>query len=96
MAVRPIGDRVVVEVLEQEETRVGSIILTAASTDDLSKGRVVSVGNGGFSFQGERLPLDVAVDDVVLFPSFRGQVVRDTDATLLRILDEKDILAIIS
>lgn len=96
MAVRPLGDRVAVEVLENTETVVGGVILPGASTDDLSKATVVAVGTGGFSFQGERVPLDVGVGDTVLFPTYRGTLFRDSDGTSLKILEEKDILAIVS
>lgn len=96
MAVKLIGDKIAVEVLEQEEVKVGSIFLMPTSTDDLTKGKVVAVGTGGFSFNGDRLALDVQVGDVVLFATFRGTNVRDTDGTQVKVLEEKDVVAILA
>lgn len=94
MDVRPLADNVVVEVIAQETT-VAGIVLPDTAKDQLQKARVVAVGSGHLLDNGTRAPLEVAVDDVVLFETSTGTKVRvhEHDYLLLR---ESDILAVLS
>ncbi|MFV2067735.1 MAG: co-chaperone GroES [Pirellulales bacterium] len=91
---QPLGDRVVVEREESEETTAGGILLPDTAKDKPSRGTVKSVGNGRLLDDGTRSPLQVKVGDRVLFTSYAPETVTLGDEELL-LMREEDILAIV-
>lgn len=92
--VRPLGDRVVVEPVEQEQTTASGIILPETAKEKPQEGKVLAVGAGRRDDAGKRIAMDVAVDDSVLFAKYAGTEIKLGDDKLL-ILKESDILAIV-
>jgi chaperonin GroES len=90
--IRPLDDRVVVEVLEAEEKSAGGILLPDTAKQKPQRGKVVAVGPGKLSDKGERAPLGVAKGDEVIFGKYSGSDV-EVDGRELKILRESDILA---
>jgi chaperonin GroES len=92
---KPLGDRVIVEPLEKEDMTASGIILPETAKERPQEGLVLSVGPGRWDEEGEkRIPLEVKVDDKVIFARYAGTEVKIDDKKLL-ILSEKDILAIV-
>lgn len=91
---KPLGDRLIVKPLEQEEVTSGGIVLPETAKEKPQKGEVVAAGPGARDEDGERIPMDVSVGDKVLFAKYAGTEVKlDGDKHL--ILRESDILAIV-
>jgi len=91
---KPLGNRLVVEPLEQEDITPGGIILPETAKEKPQKGNVLSTGPGDRDEQGKRIPMDVKVGDVVLFAKYSGTEIKLDNKKLL-ILRESDILAIV-
>lgn len=94
MNLKPLGNRVVVEPIEQEEVTSGGIVLPETAKEKPQKGKVLSVGPGERDEDGKRIPLDVAPGDTVLFAKYAGTEIK-VDGKKLLILKESDILAIV-
>ena len=92
--IQPLGDRVVVEREESEETTTGGIVLPDSAQDKPSRGRVVSIGDGRLLDDGTRGELQVKEGDRVIFSSYAGDTVEIGDDEYL-LMREDDILAII-
>jgi chaperonin GroES len=93
MDLQPLGDRLIVEVLEGEETTVSGIVLPDTAQEKPQRGRVLAVGPGSRAEStGEIIPLDVAVGDEVIFSKYGGTEVK-VGADELLILRESDVLA---
>ncbi len=92
ISLKPLGNRVVVEPIEQEEVTAGGIVLPETAKEKPQKGNVLSVGPGERDDNGKYVPLDVAVGDVVLFAKYSGTEIKVEDKKLL-ILRDSDILA---
>jgi chaperonin GroES len=92
--VKPLGDHVLVEPMERETTTSLGIILPETAKEKPQKGTVLAVGPGRRDDQGKRVPMDVSVDDRVLFPKYSGTEIKLGDRDLL-ILRETDILAVL-
>jgi chaperonin GroES len=84
---KPLGDRVVIRVLEQEEKTASGIFLPDTAKEKPSQGEVVAVGPGKLQDDGKRVALDVKVGDKIIFSKYAG--------TEYLIVSERDILAII-
>jgi chaperonin GroES len=92
---RPLGDRVVIEPIEQEETFAGGqLVLPETAKEKPQQGEVLAVGAGRKDEEGKRIPMDVEVGQKVLFAKYAGTEVKIEDKKLL-ILKESDILAIV-
>ena len=91
---KPLGSRVVVEPLEQEEVTAGGIVLPDTAKEKPQKGTVLSVGPGDRDDTGKYIPMDVKVGDVVLFAKYGGTEIKIEGKKLL-ILRESDLLAIV-
>ncbi len=91
---QPLGDRVVVEREEAEETTAGGIVLPDTARDKPARGKVVSVGDGRMMENGSRAPLQVQVGDRVLFSSYAGEPFKLGERELL-LMREDEILAVI-
>jgi len=94
MSLKPLGNRLVVEPLEQEDITAGGIVLPETAKEKPQKGTVLSVGPGDRDDDGDRIPMDVSVGDTVLFAKYSGTEIK-VDSKKLLILRESDILAII-
>lgn len=94
MDIRPLGDKVVVEVIEEEKTASG-IVLPDVTKDKPQRARVVAVGRGRWLDNGQRQPVEVAVGDLVLFDTGAGTRVKVEDRQLL-VLAERDIVAVLA
>ncbi len=94
MAVKPLDDRVVVELLEAESKTAGGIVLPDTAKEKPRQGKVVAVGPGRVLDSGKRAKLEVKKGDVVLFAKFGGDDV-EIKGKDCRILSETDILAIV-
>jgi chaperonin GroES len=92
---KPLGNRLVVEPIEQEEVTAGGIVLPETAKEKPQKGNVLAAGPGDRDEAGKRIPMDVAVGDMVLFAKYSGTEIK-MDGKKLLILREGDILAIIN
>ena len=91
MNLKPLGDRVIVEILEEEQTTASGIVLPDTAKEKPQRGRILAVGPGRWE-DGKLVPLDVSVDDEVIFSKYGGTEVKDAGEDYL-ILRESDILA---
>jgi chaperonin GroES len=95
MKVQPLGDRVVVEREEAQEKTAGGIVLPDTAKDKPQQGKVVAIGDGRLTKDGQRRPLQVKVGDRVLFTSYAGDEFKlDGDRKVL-LMREDDILAVV-
>jgi chaperonin GroES len=94
ISIKPLGSRVVVEPIEQEEVTAGGIVLPETAKEKPQKGTILSVGPGDRDEDGDRIALDVKVGDTVLFAKYAGTEIKLNNKKLL-ILKESDILAIL-
>ena len=93
MNLKPLGDRVVVEVVEEDEVTVSGIVLPDSAKEKPQRGRVLAVGAGRWE-DGHRVALEVAVDDEVLYSKYGGTEVKYGGEEYL-ILSARDVLAVI-
>jgi chaperonin GroES len=91
---KPLGGRVVIEPIEQEEVTSGGIVLPETAKEKPQKGKVLSIGPGERDDEGKRIPMDVKAGDTVLFAKYSGTEIKIDNKKLL-ILSERDILAIL-
>jgi chaperonin GroES len=92
MDLQPLGDRLIVEVLEEEEMTVSGIVLPDTAKEKPQRGKVLAVGPGPRDEDGEYIKMDVEVDDEVIFSKYGGTEIKlGTDEIL--ILRESDVLA---
>lgn len=94
MNLRPLGNRVVVELLEAEEVSLGGILIPETAQEKPNKGKVIAIGSGLKDDKGNILPMDVTVGDIVLLQKYGNVEVKVENKKLL-IAKETDILAII-
>jgi chaperonin GroES len=94
MNVRPLHDRLIVQRLEEEEQRVGGIIIPDSAKEKPQQGRVIAAGNGKTTDEGKRLPLDVKAGDTILFGKYSGQEIK-LDGEEYLIMREEEVLAVI-
>jgi len=94
MSLKPLGNRVVVEPIEQEDVTAGGIVLPETAKEKPQRGNILSVGPGDRDDDGKRIPLDVSVGDTVLFAKYSGTEIK-LDGKKLLILRESDLLAIV-
>jgi chaperonin GroES len=91
---KPLGDRVVVEPVEQEEMTASGLVLPETAKEKPQKGVILAAGPGARDDDGKRTGLDVNVGDVVLFAKYAGTEFK-VDSKKLLILKETDLLAIV-
>jgi chaperonin GroES len=94
ISLKPLGNRVVVEPLEQEDVTAGGIFVPDTAKEKPQQGIVLSVGPGDRDEDGERIPMDVKVKDKVLFAKYSGTEMK-LDGKKLLVLRESDLLAIV-
>jgi chaperonin GroES len=90
---KPLGDRLIVRAIEEEETTVSGIVLPDTAKEKPQKGKVLAVGDGKVNEDtGKRTPLDVKVGDEVLYSKYGGTEIK-VDGEDLLVLRESDVLA---
>ena len=94
LSFKPLGSRVLVEPIEQEEITAGGIILPETAKEKPQEGKILAAGPGDRGEDGKRIALDVKVGDRVLYAKYSGTEVK-VDGKKLLILRESDILGII-
>jgi chaperonin GroES len=94
MKVRPLHDRIIVQRIEEEEQRVGGIIIPDTAKEKPQQGKVVAVGKGRIEKDGKVTPLDVKAGDTVLFGKYAGQEIKIDGAEYL-IVREEEVLGVI-
>ena len=93
MKLKPLGDRLIVKPIDEEETTASGIVLPDTAKEKPQKGTVVAVGEGRWDEEGEkRIPLDVSEGDEVLYSKYGGTEVTVEGEDLL-VLRESDVLA---
>ncbi|MBK5116038.1 MAG: co-chaperone GroES [Thermoleophilia bacterium] len=93
MKLKPLGDRLIVRALDEDETTASGIVLPDTAKEKPQKGEVLAVGDGAWDDDGEkRIPLDVAAGDTVLYSKYGGTEVKVEGEDLL-VLRESDVLA---
>ena len=94
MKIRPLQDRVIVKRIEEEEKSKGGIIIPDSAKEKPQEGKVIAVGKGKVNEDGKLIPLDVKVNDRILFGKYSGSEINiDGDEHL--IMREEDILGVI-
>ena len=94
MKIRPLQDRVIIKRVEEEEKTKGGIIIPDTAKEKPQEGRVVAVGKGKVDEDGKIIPLDVKVNDRILFGKYSGTEI-NIDGEEHLIIREEDILGII-
>jgi chaperonin GroES len=92
---KPLGDRLVVEHVEQAEKTSGGVFLPDTAKEKPQKGRVVAVGSGRTLDNGTKLPLEVKVGDTIVFSKYSGSEYKDDNGKEYLIISEKDVLTIV-
>ena len=93
MKLKPLGDRVIVQAIEEEETTASGIVLPDTAKEKPQRGKVLAVGDGKVSEDsGNRIPLDVSEGDEVLYSKYGGTEIT-VDGDDLLVLRESDVLA---
>ena len=91
---KPLGDRIVIELVEEEQTTASGIVLPDSAKERPLEGKVVAVGTGRITDNGEKVALEVAQGDRVIYSKFAGTEVKYEGSEFL-ILRESDVLAVI-
>ena len=94
MNLKPLGDRIVVKVVNHEEKTKGGIVLPDTAKEKLTEGEVMAIGTGKVLENGQKLPLEVKVGDRIIFSKYAGTEVK-LDGEEYVIFSERDVLAII-
>ena len=94
ISLTPLGNRVVIEAIEEEEITAGGIVLPETAKEKPQKGKVLSIGPGDRSDTGDLIPMQVEVGNTVLFAKYAGTEIKLEGKKLL-IMRESDLLAIV-
>ena len=95
MKLKPLGDRLIVKAVEEEETTASGIVLPDTAKEKPQRGKVLAVGDGKWDEDGaKRIPLDVSEGDEVLYSKYGGTEVKVEGEDLL-VLREDDVLAVV-
>jgi chaperonin GroES len=92
MKLKPLGDRLIVKAVEEEETTASGIVLPDTAKEKPQRGKVLAVGDGKVADDGKRVPIDVSDGDEVLYSKYGGTEIT-VDGEELLVLRESDVLA---
>src|SRR5262245_16594091 len=93
MKLKPLGDRLIVQALEEEQTTASGLVLPDTAKEKPQKGKVLAVGDGKWDEDGaKRIPLDVSKGDEILYSKYGGTEIK-VDGEDLLVLRESDVLA---
>lgn len=95
MKIQPLGERVLVEPITEEESVKGGIVIPDSAKEKPQQGKVVAVGTGKLDDNGKKIPFSVKKGDKVLMPQYGGQTIK-LDEKEYQIMREDDILGIFS
>jgi chaperonin GroES len=95
--IKPLGDRVVIEPLEEEQATFagGQLVLPDTAKEKPQQGKVLAVGPGRLDEDGDHIPMQVQVDDTVVYAKYAGTPFKTKDGEDILFLKESDILAIL-
>jgi chaperonin GroES len=94
MKIKPLGERILVEPLKEDEVQKGGIIIPDSAKEKPQEGKVIAVGTGKLDENGKKIPFNVKKGDIVLMPRYGGTEV-NVDSKEYQIMRETDILAVI-
>jgi chaperonin GroES len=94
MKIKPLGERVLVEPVKEEEAVKGGIIIPDSAKEKPTEGKVIAVGTGKIDKEGKKIAFNVKVGDIVLMPKYGGTEVK-VNGKEYQIMREEDILAIV-
>ena len=94
MDLQPLGDRLIVEVLDEDEITVSGIVLPDTAKEKPQRGKVLSVGPGSRDEDGKHIKMDVEKDDEIIFSKYGGTEIK-VDGEDLLVLRESDVLAVV-
>jgi len=94
VVLKPLEDRIVVQPLEAEQVTASGLVIPDTAKEKPQEGKVLAVGPGRFDDKGSRVPVDVAVGDVVLYSKYGGTEVKYSGEEYL-VLSARDVLAVI-
>ena len=94
MKLKPLGDKIVVEVIDEPQTTASGIVLPDSAKEKSQRGKVIAVGSGKLLDSGERVALEVNEGDTVVFAKYGGTEI-NLDGQELMILSERDVHAVI-
>ena len=94
MNIRPLGDRLLVEPIEKEETIAGGLLLPETAKEKPQQGKVLAAGAGRRDESGKRIDMDVQAGDTILFAKYAGTEIK-IDGKKLLIMKEADVLGIV-
>ena len=94
MKIRPLGDKIVIKVVEDTEQTSGGIFIPDSAKEKPQKGEVIAVGEGRTLDSGEKEPMAVNVGETVLYAKYAGTDIR-LDGEMLKILSIKDVLGVL-
>ncbi len=89
---QPLGDRIVIRPIEQEEVSRGGLVLPDTAKERPQEGEVIATGPGRMTDEGSRIPMELSVGDKVLYAKYAGTEIKEDDEDYL-VLRESDILA---
>ncbi|MDY3049467.1 MAG: co-chaperone GroES [Rothia sp. (in: high G+C Gram-positive bacteria)] len=95
MAIKPLEDRIVVQIVEAEQTTASGLVIPDTAKEKPQEAKVIAVGPGRIDDKGNRIPVDVAEGDLVIFSKYGGTEVKYAGAEYL-ILSARDVLAVVS
>ena len=95
VAIKPLEDRIVVQAVEAETTTASGIVIPDTAKEKPQEGKVLAVGPGRIDDNGNRIPLDVQVGDVVIYSKYGGTEVKYEGEEYL-ILSARDVLAVVN
>jgi chaperonin GroES len=94
MNLKPLGDRVIVKPAEAEEQTASGLVIPDTAQEKPQRGEVVAVGEGKRDDDGNRVPMDVAVGDIIIYGKYGGQEIK-IDGIEYKILEERDVIALV-
>ena len=92
---KPLGDRLIVEPIEQEDTTSGGILIPETAKEKPQEGRVLAAGPGKLDDSGKRVKMEVKVGDRVLYARYAGTEIKIEENKKVLVLKESDILALV-
>ncbi|KAA1397383.1 molecular chaperone GroES [Aeromicrobium sp. Root344] len=95
VTIKPLEDRLVIQAVEAEQTTASGLVIPDTAKEKPQEGNVIAVGPGRVDDNGNRVPLDVAVGDKVIFSKYGGTEVK-YDGQEYLILSARDVLAVVS
>lgn len=94
MRIRPLGDKIVIKVIEDTEQTSGGIFIPDSAKEKSQKGEVLAVGEGKTLDSGEKEPVAIKVGEIVLYAKYQGTDIK-IDNQMLKILSVKDVLGVL-